>query len=241
MFVRIVQHLLALYLMVVAPIWDHFEIRKLKASTNPRRKIKFYGLIIAAPWAVSAVICAVVGWQSIFWIHLTPREVGWLPPGGRAHAFMVGALVAFAAGALAPVFLMKGNRRYAAGVEKALKPLQFILPLTGEERWWWVAICATAGIGEEILYRGFLVRYFRHEPLQLNLISAVVLACAVFGIGHMYQGVKGIAVTAFLGLVFSALFVVSGNLLLPMILHFLIDLRILLMLPAKNKPNVESA
>jgi uncharacterized protein len=68
-----------------------------------------------------------------------------------------------------------------------------------------------------------------------------MLACAVFGIGHMYQGVKGIVGTALLGLVFSAILVVTGNLLLPMILHFLIDLRILLMLPAKNKPNVESA
>jgi uncharacterized protein len=239
--VTIVQHLLALYLMVIAPIWDFFEIRKLKSSIHPRRKIRFYWLIIAATWAVSAVACAAVGWQSIFWIHLAPREVSSIPSGGGAHAIMVGSLAAFLAGALAPALLMRGNPRYAAGVEKALKPLQFILPLTGEERWWWVAICATAGIGEEILYRGFLIQYFRHEPLDLNLMAAAMLACAVFGIGHMYQGVKGIVGTALLGLVFSAILVVTGNLLLPMILHFLIDLRILLMLPAENKLNLESA
>jgi hypothetical protein len=44
----IVQHLLALFLIVIAPIWDHFAIRKLKSGTDPRRKVKFYSLVIAA-------------------------------------------------------------------------------------------------------------------------------------------------------------------------------------------------
>ena len=237
----IVQHLLAFYLIVITPIWDHFAIRKLKTGTDPRRKVKFYWLIIAATWAASAVACLAVGWQSIFWIHLEPDEISWLPSGTEANSFMVGLLVAFAAAMLAPAILMRRSPRYAAGIEKAMKPLQFILPVTGPERGWWVAICATAGIGEEILYRGFLIQYFRHEPLHLNLIPAVLLACVIFGIAHLYQGVKGIAGTAFLGLVFSAIFVIAGNLLTPMILHFLIDLRILLLLPAENKMNLESA
>jgi membrane protease YdiL (CAAX protease family) len=237
----IVQHLLALYLIVIAPIWDHFAIRKLRSGTDPRRKIKFYWLVIAATWTATAVACQTVGWQSIFWIHPDSRDISWLPSGTGANSFMVGLLVAFAAGALAPAILMKRSPRYAASIEKAMKPLQFILPATGQERGWWVAICATAGIGEEILYRGFLIQYFRHEPLHLNLIPAVLLACVIFGIAHLYQGVKGIAGTAFLGLVFSAIFVIAGNLLTPMILHFLIDLRILLLLPAESKMNLESA
>lgn len=237
---RIVQHVLALYLIVIAPIWFHFAIRKLKSGPDPRRKVGFYWLVIAATWTACAVACVAVGWPSIFWIHLEPREISWLPSGTGANSFMMGLLVAFAAGALAPAILMKRSPRYAAGIEKALKPLQFILPVTGPERGWWVAICATAGIGEEILYRGFLIQYFRHEPLHLNPIAAVLLACAIFGIAHLYQGVKGVAGTAFLGLVFSAIFVIAGNLLVAMILHFLIDLRILLLLPAENKMNLES-
>jgi uncharacterized protein len=69
-----------------------------------------------------------------------------------------------------------------------------------------------------------------------------MLACALFGFAqHIYQGLKGIVGTAILGLLFSAVFVVTGNLLVPMILHFLIDLRILLLLPAENKLHLESA
>jgi uncharacterized protein len=122
-----------------------------------------------------------------------------------------------------------------------MKPLRFILPATGEERWWWVAICATAGIGEEILYRGFLIQYFRRTPLHLKLIPALMLACAVFGFAHIHQGLKGIVGTGILGILFGAVFVITGNLLVSVILHFLVDLRILLLAPAENKLNLESA
>jgi uncharacterized protein len=240
-FVIVVQHVLAFVLIFVGPVWDHFEIRKLKRSTDPRRKIKFYWLVMALTWTLSLVACAAVGWQGIFRIQVDPRQNAWLPSGNFAHSFMTGLFVAFVAGLLVPVILMRKSVRTAASIEKALKPLGFLLPSTLEQRWWWVAICATAGIGEEILYRGFLIQYFRHDPLHLNLIAAVALACVIFGIAHMYQGLKGVFGTAFLGVVFSAVFVVTGNLLAPMILHFLIDIRILLMLPANSKVNLESA
>ena len=87
--------------------------------------------------------CLAVGWQSIFWIHLEPREISWRPSGTAANSFMVGLLVSFAAGALAPAIVMKRSPRYAASIEKAMRPWQFILPVTGPERGWWVAICAT--------------------------------------------------------------------------------------------------
>ncbi len=236
----IVQHLLALYPMVIGPLWDHFEIRRLKIGTDPRRKLKFYLLTIAVTWALSAAACAAVGWQGIFEIHVGLGETSWMPSGDAEAAFMLG-LGTFLIALWIPAILVRKSARYAATIEKAMKPLRFILPATGEERWWWVAICATAGIGEEILYRGFLIQYFRHAPLHLNLIPALMLACAVFGFAHIYQGLKGIVGTGILGLLLSAVFVITGNLLVPVILHFLIDLRILLLLPAENKLNLESA
>jgi membrane protease YdiL (CAAX protease family) len=239
--VIIVQHVLAFILIFVAPVWDHFEIRKLKTSTDPRRKIKFYWLLMALTWTFSLVACAAVGWQGIFRIQVDPRQNAWLPSGNVAHSFMIGLFVAFVAGLLVPPILMRKSPRTAASMEKAMKSMGFILPSTLEQRRWWVAICATAGIGEEILYRGFLIQYFRHDALHLNLIAAVALACVIFGIAHMYQGLKGVFGTALMGVVFSAIYAVTGNLLAPMILHFLIDLRILLMLPASGKVNLESA
>jgi membrane protease YdiL (CAAX protease family) len=52
----------------------------------------------------------------------------------------------------------------------------------------------------------------------------------VFGIDHGYQGWSGVLLTGVLALIFTALFVLSGSLWLPMAVHALLDLRILVLL-----------
>jgi membrane protease YdiL (CAAX protease family) len=230
----IVQHALALFLILLGPIWDHFKIRQLKASTAPDKKLKFYWFVMALTWILAAIACASVGWQSILKIQVNAAEFPWLPSTERAQGFTTGLLGALAVGMLLPAILVRTNRKMAAGIAKTLKPLEFLLPETTAEKWWWLAICTTAGIGEEILYRGFLIQYFRHEPLHATLLIAVLLSCVVFGIAHTYQGVRGIFMTALLGLLFAGLFLATGSLLIPIILHFLIDLRILTLLPGKR-------
>jgi membrane protease YdiL (CAAX protease family) len=49
----------------------------------------------------------------------------------------------------------------------------------------------------------------------------------LFGLAHAGQGVKGVLATAAMGLLFGWLYVASGTLLLPMVLHALVDLRAL--------------
>ena len=49
---------------------------------------------------------------------------------------------------------------------------------------------------------------------------------------HIYQGFAGVVMTSFLGLIFALLHLATGNLALSMLLHALIDLRILLLLKA---------
>jgi hypothetical protein len=108
----IVQHLLALYLMVIAPIWDHFEIRRLKTGTDPRRKLKFYLLVIAVTWALSAAACAAVGWQGIFEIHAGLGETSWMPSGEAETAFIRG-LGTLLIALWIPAILARKSARYA--------------------------------------------------------------------------------------------------------------------------------
>ena len=236
----ILQHILAAFLIFLGPVWDHFEIRKLKIGTDPRRKVRFYRLIVAVTWIFSAIAVFACGWPSIFSIQTQPGELSWLPKGEGAHAIMIALLAGFLAAVLAPMVLMRRSPRYAASIEKAFKPLAFILPATVQQRRWWILVSLTAGIGEEILCRGFLIQYFRHAPLHLGVVAAAILAAVVFGFAHMYQGAKGIVGTGLLGLVFSAIFIISGNLLLPMIIHFLIDVRVLVLLPAEASLSPET-
>ena len=55
------QHLLAFFLIVVTPLWDWYEIPRLKASTAPVKKVRFYKKIMAASWICAVVAIATLG------------------------------------------------------------------------------------------------------------------------------------------------------------------------------------
>jgi membrane protease YdiL (CAAX protease family) len=52
----------------------------------------------------------------------------------------------------------------------------------------------------------------------------VILSTVIFGLGHAYQGVKGIVKTGAAGLVLALLAVGSGSLFIPILLHAVGDL-----------------
>jgi membrane protease YdiL (CAAX protease family) len=48
---------------------------------------------------------------------------------------------------------------------------------------------------------------------------------------HLYQGPLGILFAALLGVVFAALYVLTGSIAAPIVLHALVDLRTLVLIP----------
>jgi membrane protease YdiL (CAAX protease family) len=86
-------------------------------------------------------------------------------------------------------------------------------------------LCFSAGIFEEIVYRGYLINYCcdLFEGSNYQQMIAVLLPALAFSIAHFYQGAKAVLKIFFLALFFGYLFIYSGSLLIVMILHFLID------------------
>jgi len=115
-------------------------------------------------------------------------------------------------------------------VVKAFKKLAFILPMTQEERAWFALVSITAGICEEILYRGFLIRYLSNGPWHAGVWIAFAVASVSFGLAHGYQGLAGIIGTGVLGAVMGVIFFATGSLWLPIALHAIIDLRVIFLL-----------
>src|SRR5260370_18270312 len=68
----IIQHLLALFLIVVAPVWDHFATKRLKASKESRVKIAYYGMIEIIGWITAWIALVTVGCPSFFTFHTGP-------------------------------------------------------------------------------------------------------------------------------------------------------------------------
>ena len=228
----IVQHGLVCFLIVVAPLWDRYEIPRLKSGTDPRKKIRFYAKIVAASWVCAIVAVLTVGFATVVRIDKTAGEIRWLDPGTRGRIFLQGATAGLLIALILPALLALWSGRIRTQAGRAARKLAFLLPSTGEERRWWWLVCITAGISEEIVYRGFLLRYFHGWPFHLSLTWALVGSSVSFGIGHLYQGLAGAVQTFVIGFLFGAIFLLTGNLLLPVVLHAIMDLRVLALLPA---------
>jgi hypothetical protein len=99
-----------------------------------------------------------------------------------------------------------------------------LVPATPRERLVFAALAVSAGICEEIVFRGWLL-YVLHRPVGFTGITLILLAAALFGLCHTYQGVTGVIATTMAGVLLAALYVATGTLLVPIVLHSLIDVR----------------
>jgi hypothetical protein len=69
---------------------------------------------------------------------------------------------------------------------------------------------------------------------RLDVLNAIILSSIFFGIAHMYQGWKGVLATGFVGLLLAWFYYMTGSLLLPIIIHALIDLRAMFLFPQEK-------
>jgi len=86
----------------------------------------------------------------------------------------------------------------------------------------WAVVSATAGFVEEFVFRGYLQRQF--GAWCRNPYAGIVLSAAVFGAGHLYQGVASAAMIVVVGLCFSFMAHLTKSLVPGVIAHAWEDL-----------------
>ncbi|MHC4220568.1 MAG: CPBP family intramembrane glutamic endopeptidase [Planctomycetota bacterium] len=222
----IVDHVFVALLVVGVPLysarfsWPRLKNRDL-ADAGPDARIRIYWGIIGPEWlltlmALATWLVARRPWADFGWA----LEPGWRLWAGTGAAAAVGA-------ALTIQYIVVA--RSAAGRGRVLTEIRETAPFapqTRREMTHFTALALTAGICEEILYRGFLIWYvvqFTGTGV-LGLTVAVVASAIVFGIDHLYQGRIGAARVAGLALVFGGLYVVTESLWPVILLHAYIDL-----------------
>jgi len=92
-----------------------------------------------------------------------------------------------------------------------------LLPKSPMEIILWIGLSLTAGICEEMAFRGFLQKQF--HALSGNITAAVVSQGVVFGLFHAYQGWRNVVVIAVLGVLYGALAAWRGNLRANILSH----------------------
>jgi membrane protease YdiL (CAAX protease family) len=228
----VLPHLWLAYAVLADPwlsyVWYQKARKRIEAGV-PNARVQLYREAIGAQVIGAGLILAY--WRSA---HIPAVRLGLDAP--RSWAWTMTALLVMV-GALA-----WSSLRLRPKAEKIRQRLQghlgALLPDSHSERSWWVAISAVAGINEELGYRGFLLFYLSVYAPQTNLLERVVLTSLVFGLAHIYQGSKGAVGAGILGLVFAGLYLMTGSLLLPMVIHAAVDSRILLMFPPGASPAI---
>jgi membrane protease YdiL (CAAX protease family) len=95
--------------------------------------------------------------------------------------------------------------------------IQTFLPRRGVAILLWVGVSVSAGICEEVVFRGYFQRQF--EVFTRSKWMALFFQAALFGISHGYQGVEACVKIALFGALYGVLALWRGSLRPGMIAH----------------------
>jgi membrane protease YdiL (CAAX protease family) len=99
--------------------------------------------------------------------------------------------------------------------------VQALAPHTRAELALWLLVSLSAGVGEEFVFRGYLLRQFTRWSGSTAV--GIGASAVLFGCMHFYEGTAAVVVITGLGALFAVVAVWRGNLRTVMVAHFLQD------------------
>ena len=221
------DHLLFLVLAVVFPVRAAlFGLRPLQRASDadlPRVKLAVYRRAIVLQWTVVALVV-------VLWLvtHRSWSALGLVPRLNGGLLGVVGGLAVFVLVLLRQGYLKPADDDSLEHLRQRTRHLERMLPTTLRERSWFFALAGTAGVCEEVLYRGYLIWYlvawtWLFAPHSSFLVAAFI-SSLVFGVGHVYQGARGILLTTVVAGFLAAVYWITRSLFAGMLIHALMDL-----------------
>ena len=202
------------------PLYDRFvdwpRLQRWAREDAARARQREYASIIAVQWLVALAVLAVWMREGRSWAGLgLVAPSGWRLWLALALLTALGALYARQPRALARMPEARERVRRAAG------RLEVLLPHTTAEFRLFLGVAVTAGVCEELLYRGYLITVL---ATWVGWWGAATLSAACFGLLHAYQGRGGIIRTALVGVAMTGIVALTRSIFPAMALHALIDI-----------------
>lgn len=202
-----------------------FATAKRRAAASPSRWSE--GLKIRMYYANGVLLLSLAALVLVVWYFsgrpFTELGLGW----GRTpyDPVAVGVLFAFLGLYGLDLYGEVGNPVRQEDTRRKFRELGF-LPVNGTEYLHFLFLCVAAGVGEEIVYRGFMITYLG-ELLGTGgpgvVLAVLLLPACSFGLAHYYQGRDAVIKIVAMALLFGYFYIRTGTLWPLILLHTAID------------------
>jgi membrane protease YdiL (CAAX protease family) len=217
-------HTLALivFLLISATV-SHQRAATAGTSGSPLLR---YGSTLALEWLLlGSVIAGIFDRRAFFLNAFAHRERSWLESLGLGVAVYCTGLLTLAVIGSALYFTPLFHKRNE-------DVIMAMLPHTAVQFAIWFLVSLTAGVCEEVIFRGYLQQQFigwTQRP-----ILSIVVAGALFGSLHLYEGLAAIVPLAALGILFGLVVrQLKGDLRAVIVAHTLQDFLVALLALAR--------
>lgn len=178
-----------------------------------RNVVPFYLSVIALEWGLVATVRGAVNDRGIKLRDLIGVRWGNWKDVVRDIAICIPFLIVWESSARLMHRLL--------GPDQA-KSIGSLLPQSSVEVALWIAVSISAGICEEIVFRGYFQKQL--TAYTHSLVGGVLLQGIVFGLNHSYQGFKQVVLISVLGVLYGWFAAWRGNLRSNMIAHAWTDI-----------------
>jgi membrane protease YdiL (CAAX protease family) len=217
-------HLVFFYLAALLPFgaWRrmaHASRLPESASPDPRRPTtaRIYRGVIVGHWLTAGTV---VG--AFWWFGIPLGTLGLAAP--RTLPLLISGAVLLLGWVVWSHYQARAliDPAKVARLRARFENISLLVPVTPAEERAWLLVALTAGVCEEVLYRGFVGFYLgRWMPLP----AVALVGSLVFGVAHLYQGPNNALRTAAVGAIHWALYLATGSILPGMALHAALDVR----------------
>jgi len=210
--------LLTLLVGIVLPAFAFFLYRRLRAAPGDGASVRrqIYGTVIVSEWLLVAGLAYVAHRHNLSITDLGQH----LRHPHRLLGITLVLVAVFGILVFQNLRELKGTTPEA--LAKHLGKARKFIPSGKVEILAWAAMALTAGICEELLFRGWMLPLF--GSVLGSLWLGLLISSLLFGLAHAYQGPKGILTTGLVGLVLGLIYMGAGSLVPSQVLHALVNL-----------------
>lgn len=210
---------LLIYLVFLFPVYELLTHKRTKQQLvqAPSKKVSHYQFIMVTLWLPTIALLYLYFNGSLY-----IQNIGLSFNNDWRNLLGFGLLIGFIVYSFLAWSQVQKDPNTHQQATKAFKPMEWFLPVTRTEyRWFCGPLSISAGVCEELLFRGYLINLL---DVWTPLWFAVLISSAIFGSLHIYQGISGVISTAITGLVLALLYLATDSILVPILFHIMMDI-----------------